>query len=105
VDGVLDDAGLTISDVSWFAFPNVGLDMLTDFVKLLGVDVSQTVWDLGRTTGHVGAADPITGLTYLLEQGQLSAGDRVLLMGIGAGFFWSCALVECVEIPDWSPAA
>ena len=46
-----------------------------------------------------------TGLTYLLEQGQLSVGDRVMLVGIGYGWFWASALVECVEIPDWPPAA
>jgi 3-oxoacyl-[acyl-carrier-protein] synthase-3 len=105
VHGLLDEAGLAITDVSRFVFPNVGLAMLTDFVKLIGIDVSQTVWELGRTTGHVGAADPITGLTYLLEQGQLSVGERVMLVGIGYGFFWACALVECVEIPNWSPVA
>lgn len=105
VHRLLDEAGLTISDVSRFVFPNVGLSMLSDWVKLFGIDVSQTAWELGRTTGHVGAADPITGLAYLLEQGQLSAGERVVLVGIGAGFSWSSALVECVEPPDWSPAA
>jgi 3-oxoacyl-[acyl-carrier-protein] synthase-3 len=105
VHGLLDEAGLTISDVSRFVFPNIGLRLLTDMGKGLGFDVSQTAWELGRTTGHVGPADPIIGLTYLLEQGQLSVGDRVLLAGIGYGWFWSCALVECVEIPDWPPAA
>jgi 3-oxoacyl-[acyl-carrier-protein] synthase III len=105
IQGLLDEAGLTISDVSRFIFPNFGLRMLIDLVKPLGIDVSQTTWELGRTTGHVGAADPINGLTYLLEQGQLAVGDRVMLVGIGAGFFWSSVLVECVELPDWAPAA
>jgi 3-oxoacyl-[acyl-carrier-protein] synthase-3 len=105
VHGLLDEAGLAISDVSRFAFPNVGLRKLTDIAKFLGVDVAQTTWKLGRTTGHMGAADPINGLTYLFEQRQLSVGERVMLVGIGAGFFWSSALLECVELPDWSAAA
>ncbi|MGE5827330.1 MAG: ketoacyl-ACP synthase III family protein [Micromonosporaceae bacterium] len=105
VHGLLDEAGLTISDVSRFIFPNVGLSLLIELVKPLGIDVSQTAWELGRTTGHVGAADPINGLTYLLEQKQLSVGERVMLVGIGSGFNWASALVECVEIPDWAPAA
>jgi 3-oxoacyl-[acyl-carrier-protein] synthase III len=100
----LDEAGLTVSDVSRFVFPNVGLRHLGEIVKPLGIDVSQTTWELGRTTGHVGAADQINGLTYLLEQGQLDVGDRVMLIGIGAGFFWSSVLVEIVERPDWSHA-
>jgi 3-oxoacyl-[acyl-carrier-protein] synthase-3 len=104
VHGLLDQAGLTVSDVSRFIFPNFGLRMLIDLVKPLGIDVAQTTWELGRTTGHVGAADPINGLTYLLEQGQLAVGDRVMLVGIGAGFFWSGALIECTELPDWAVA-
>jgi 3-oxoacyl-[acyl-carrier-protein] synthase-3 len=105
VHGLLDEAGLTVGDVSRFVFPNVGLRQLIELVEPLGIEVSQTTWELGRTTGHVGAADPINGLTYLLEHGQLRAGDRVMMVGIGAGFFWSGALVQCVEVPDWPPAA
>jgi 3-oxoacyl-[acyl-carrier-protein] synthase-3 len=105
VHGLLDEAGMKISDVSRFVFPNIGLHLLTDMSERLGIDVSQTAWELGRTTGHIGASDPMAGLAYLLEQGQLSVGDRVVLMGIGYGWFWSGVLVECVEIPDWSPAA
>jgi 3-oxoacyl-[acyl-carrier-protein] synthase-3 len=105
VHGLLDQAGLAINDISRFVFPNVGLHHLVDLVKPLGIDVAQTTWEFGRTTGHVGAADPINGLTYLLEQGQLAVGDRVMLVGIGDGFFWSGALIECTEIPVWTPAA
>ena len=104
VHGVLDEAGLKINDVSRFVFPNIGLGLLADLVGQIGVDVSQTAWELGRTTGHVGAADPINGLTYLLEQKELSVGERVMLVGIGYGWYWSTALVECVEIPDWPVA-
>ncbi len=102
VHGLLDEAGLKITDVSRFIFPNIGLSLLTDLVGQLGIDVSQTAWELGRTTGHVGAADPFNGLTYLLEQKQLAVGDRVVLAGIGYGWYWATALVECVEIPDWA---
>jgi 3-oxoacyl-[acyl-carrier-protein] synthase-3 len=28
-------------------------------------------------------------------------GDRVLLVGIGAGFAWTCAAVEITERPGW----
>ena len=103
VHALLDEAGLTMDDVSRFIFPNFGLSMLIDLVKSLGIDVAQTAWELGRTTGHVGAADPFNGLAWMIEQGQLSVGERVMLVGIGSGFFWSGALVECVEIPEWSP--
>ena len=104
VHETLDEAGLAIGDVSRFVFPNFGLSMLKDLTKSLGIEVAQTGWEFGRTTGHVGAADPFVGLTHMLEQGQLSVGERVMLVGIGSGFFWSSVLVECVAVPDWSPA-
>ncbi|NDU73877.1 3-oxoacyl-ACP synthase [Actinomadura sp. DSM 109109] len=102
VGRTLDEAGLKLADVSRFAFPNVGLHVLrTRYTEPLGVDVERTTWEWGRRTGHVGAADQLTGLTHLVETGQVGPGDRVLLVGIGAGFAWTCAAVEIAEHPAW----
>ncbi|MEV3923173.1 ketoacyl-ACP synthase III family protein [Actinomadura coerulea] len=98
----LDEAGLKIADVARFAFPNVGLHVLrTRYAEPLGLDVERTTWDWGRRTGHVGAADQLTGLTHLVESGLVGPGDRVLLVGIGAGFAWTCAAVEITRRPAW----
>jgi 3-oxoacyl-[acyl-carrier-protein] synthase-3 len=105
VRAVLDDAGLDLADISKFVFPNVGLGLLrVAYLEPLGVDLASTAWELGRTTGHVGGADALTGLTYLIEQGKVMPGDRVMLLGVGYGFTWACAIVECHEIPQWLPA-
>ncbi|MEU8303388.1 ketoacyl-ACP synthase III family protein [Actinomadura sp. NPDC048955] len=102
VGRTLDEAGLGLADVSRFAFPNVGLHVLrTRYAEPLGLDVERTTWEWGRRTGHVGAADQLTGLTHLVETGQAGPGDRVLLVGIGAGFAWTCAAVEIIERPGW----
>ncbi|MGC4952163.1 ketoacyl-ACP synthase III family protein [Actinomadura citrea] len=102
VGRTLDEAGLKLADVSRFAFPNVGLHVLrTRYAEPLGLDVERTTWDWGRRTGHVGAADQLTGLTHLVETGRVGPGDRVLLVGIGAGFAWTCAAVEISERPGW----
>ncbi|WP_329086684.1 ketoacyl-ACP synthase III family protein [Actinomadura citrea] len=102
VGRTLDEAGLKLADVSRFAFPNVGLHVLrTRYAEPLGLDVERTTWDWGRRTGHVGAADQLTGLTHLVETGRVGPGDRVLLVGIGAGFAWTCAAVEITERPGW----
>jgi 3-oxoacyl-[acyl-carrier-protein] synthase-3 len=103
VNGVMDEAGVSIADISKFVFPNVGRSLLTNaYLKPLGAELSATAWELGRTTGHVGGADALTGLTYLVEQGQINPGERVLLMGVGYGFMWACAVVECHELPQWT---
>lgn len=103
VNGVLEEAGLEKGDIARFTFPNVGRGLLqAAYTKPLGIDVDATAWELGRTTGHVGTADQITGLTYFLEEGRIGPGDRVMLLGIGYGFFWSCAIVEIDEMPSWA---
>ncbi|MFG2003632.1 ketoacyl-ACP synthase III family protein [Spirillospora sp. NPDC048911] len=103
VDRVLDEAGLKLGDVKRFIFPNVGLHVLrTRYAEPLGLDLASTTWDWGRRTGHVGAADQLTGLTHLVETGQADAGDRVMLIGIGAGFSWTCAVVELTARPEWA---
>lgn len=102
VRGVLDDSGLDLTDIGRFVFPNVGLSVLRNrYLEPLGLDLAATVWEWGRTTGHVGTADQITGLAYLIDQGWLRPGQRVMLVGIGAGFTWSCAIIECLQAPSW----
>ena len=103
VYGVLDEAGLTISDVARFSFPNVGLAILSGWVKMFGIDVSQTAWELGRTTGHVGAADhhradvhARAGAAVRRRPGRAGGHRGRILLGVRAR--------GCVEIPDWSPA-
>jgi 3-oxoacyl-[acyl-carrier-protein] synthase-3 len=100
VSAVLSDAGLALADISRFVFPNVGYAVLcARYLEPLGLDPAQTAWEWGRTTAHVGAADQLTGLAYLAERGQAAAGDRVMLVGIGAGFTWSCAILQWREVP------
>lgn len=100
---VLDEAGLKLGDVKRFVFPNVGLRGLRSaYAEPLGLDVASTTWEWGRRTGHVGAADQLTGLTHLVESGQVGPGDRVMLVGIGAGFSWTCAIVEVTDRPEWT---
>ncbi|MFC6879217.1 MULTISPECIES: ketoacyl-ACP synthase III family protein [Actinomadura] len=102
VGRTLDEAGIGLGDVARFVFPNVGLQVLRErYAEPLGLDVERTAWDWGRRTGHVGAADQLTGLAHLVESGRVAPGDRVLLLGIGAGFAWTCAAVEITARPDW----
>lgn len=104
IEQALDESRTTLGDVSRFVFPNVGLRTLqTRYLDVFGLDRSVTTWDWGRRTGHVGAADQFTGLAHLMESGQVSPGDRVMLVGIGAGFSWTCAVAEITSCPAWAP--
>ena len=102
VDQTLDEAGWTLRDVDWFVLPNLGKRRLDiTYGRLLGIDLDRTNWSFGRRVGHAGPVDHFAGLEHLLSAGQLRAGQRCLLLGIGAGFTWSGAALEIVEQPAW----
>jgi 3-oxoacyl-[acyl-carrier-protein] synthase-3 len=101
VHRTLGEAGVDLGDIDRFVFPNVGRHVLrTRYAEPLGLDLARTTWEWGRRTGHVGAADQLTGLAHLIESGQAGPGHRVMLIGIGAGFSWTCAVVELTAGPD-----
>lgn len=49
---------------------------------------------LGGTTGHLGAGDVVANLADLLDSGTVRAGDRLVLVGAGAGFTWTAFVLE-----------
>lgn len=103
VELALEEAGVKREEVTRSVWPNVGLHTLrTRYLAPLGMEVAATAWHWGRRTGHVGAADQLTGLAELVETGAAGPGDRLMLVGIGAGFSWTCAVVEVVTPPSWA---
>lgn len=105
VAGALDEAGTKPDEIARFVFPNIGLYVLRErYAPLLGIEVERTAWEYGSRTGHVGSADQLTGLDHLVTTGQVGPGDRVALVGLGAGFSWSGAVVEVLERPAWTEA-
>lgn len=95
VEGTVKQARVAIGDVAWWVLPNLGLRRLQS--ALIGpyeVPLERTTWEWGRTVGHLGPGDQLYGLERLLASGRTRPGELVLLVGIGSGFTWTCALVE-----------
>ncbi|MBG0851929.1 ketoacyl-ACP synthase III family protein [Streptomyces spinoverrucosus] len=91
----LAEADCTLSDVSWFVLPNFGRGRLNStFLRRWNIPEERTTWPWGRSVGHLGAGDQFAGLAFLAESGRTRAGELGLLYGVGAGFSWSCAVVE-----------
>jgi 3-oxoacyl-[acyl-carrier-protein] synthase-3 len=100
VDLALGQARVTRREISRAVFPNIGLTALKSaYLSVLGLDVAATTWERGRRTGHVGAADQLLGLAWLADSGRAGPGDLVMLVGIGAGFSWTCAIAEFIAVP------
>lgn len=94
-DRALSEADAKLSDIDWFVLPSLGRGRIkAHFLDPLGIDPDRTTWPWGRTVGHLGAGDQIAGLTRLSEASRLTPGQRCLLLGVGAGFSWSAAVIE-----------
>lgn len=97
----LSDAGVDAADIDRFVLPNVGRARLDEyFLRKFGIDPGRTLWEWGRQVGHLGAGDQIAGLAELAASGTLRPGHTCLLAGVGAGFTWSCAVLDVLRTPD-----
>jgi 3-oxoacyl-(acyl-carrier-protein) synthase III len=90
---VLAQAGLGIEDVDWILPHQPNGVMLDAFVEALGVDAERVV-PVVRETGSVGAASIPLSLDRLVSSGRLRAGDRVLMIGVGAGLSSGAMLLQ-----------
>lgn len=96
----LREAGTKLTDIDWFVLPNLGRKrMSASYFAPFGIVPERSTWPWGRTVGHLGGADQFAGLHHLVESGILREGDRLLLMGVGGGFTWTCACAEIVTAP------
>ena len=102
VAGVLADAGIDTDEVTRVAFMNYSREIVEHRgVLALGLPMSRSTWDFGRTVGHLGASDQVVSLDHLLTAGELGPGDHMLLVGVGPGVTVSGAVVEVLDTPPW----
>jgi 3-oxoacyl-[acyl-carrier-protein] synthase III len=83
------------------AFPHSRRDDLEKAVLAwLGLTAADTTWEYGTGIGHLGVSDQFVALEHLLATGALTAGDHVLLIGLGVGITVSCAVLRILYVPQ-----
>ncbi|EWC63334.1 hypothetical protein UO65_1332 [Actinokineospora spheciospongiae] len=98
----LAEAGAELGDVARVVLPHLGRRRLqAAYFGRFDIDPDRTTWPWSRTVGHLGAGDTFAGFDHLVSTGLLAPGELCLLVSVGAGFSWSCAVVEVLEHPDW----
>ena len=98
-----EEAGLRLDEADHYVVPNFGWELLhNECLEPLGIDASRTTWAWGANIGHAGASDQFGALNHLAESGQLQPGQRVLMVSVGGGFTWTCAVVEILDQPLWA---
>jgi 3-oxoacyl-[acyl-carrier-protein] synthase-3 len=92
-DVVLAEAGLHLDDVEWILPHQPNGVMLDAFVRALGVDAGRVV-PVVHETGSVGAASIPISLDRLMSSGRVRSGDRILMVGVGAGLSSGATLLR-----------
>ncbi|MFJ3586835.1 3-oxoacyl-[acyl-carrier-protein] synthase III C-terminal domain-containing protein [Streptomyces sp. NPDC090127] len=91
----LSEAGARPADVVRFVFPNLGRHLQGWSRRAaLGIHEDRTTWGWGTGVGHLRSGDQTAGLAHLLEAGELSSGDLVVLVGGVCGRSLGCAVLE-----------
>ncbi|MFG2885279.1 ketoacyl-ACP synthase III family protein [Streptomyces sp. NPDC048297] len=99
----LADAGMELDDARWVVLPHFGRRRLQAiYYKPFGIRPERTTWEFSRTVGHLGAGDQFASLDHLVTTGKARPGDRCVLISVGAGYSWGCAVVEITERPEWA---
>lgn len=103
VAGAVEEAGLDLADAAHVVVPGFGRTLLRrECLDPLGVAIERTTWGWSSHVGHLGAADQFAALAHLSEAGRLAPGDRVVVIGVGGGFNWTCLVLEITGRPAWS---
>jgi 3-oxoacyl-[acyl-carrier-protein] synthase-3 len=89
----LERAGITIADVALFVPHQANTRIIDSAVARLGIPADQVANNLA-SVGNTSAASIPLALAEAADAGRLRPGDRVLMVGFGAGMSWASAVLE-----------
>jgi len=92
------EAGIAIADLARVSFMNYSREVVEErCMAPLGLPMSRSTWDFGRSVGHCGASDHLLSLDHLLKTGELTAGDHMLMLAMGPGVEFSSAVIRILD--------
>ena len=90
---LLEETGLSLEDIDWFVPHQANKRIIDHVAKKLRVPGGRFYQDMMHY-GNTSAASIPIALDEMVEQGLLERGQRVVLVGFGAGLTWGGALLE-----------
>ena len=93
VKKVLSESNLTSNDIDYFVCHQANYRILESVAKRLGIDMAKFLINID-TVGNTSAASIPLVLGDFLNQKKIKKGDRLCLVGFGAGFTWSSIIIE-----------
>ncbi|PAT31137.1 3-oxoacyl-ACP synthase [Vandammella animalimorsus] len=89
----LDKAGLQLSDIDWLVPHQANIRIMQSTARKLRVPTERVVVTV-HEHGNTSAASIPLALDHGVRAGQIQAGQRVLMEGVGGGFTWGSVLVQ-----------
>ena len=93
INQVLSQANKTLDDIDWIVPHQANLRILSHVAKKMGFDESKFYTNLQEYGNTSSATIPIA-LAEMKEKGVLKKGQKVILVGFGAGLAWGASYLE-----------
>lgn len=90
---VLRRAGLSIDEIDLFIPHQANIRIIDAAVERLGIDRERVLVNVDRY-GNTSAASIPVALDEALQAGRVQDGDRILMVGFGAGLTWASAVLR-----------
>lgn len=89
----LKKAGLEVGDVDWLIPHQANTRIIDAAVNLMGIESEKVVVNLDKY-GNTSAASIPIAWAEAAEDGRIKRGDKLLLVGFGAGLTWASMVIE-----------
>ena len=90
---VLDKAGLAEADIDWLIPHQANIRIMQGTARKLKLSMDKVVVTVDQH-GNTSAASIPLALDHAVRNGQVTAGQTVLLEGVGGGFTWGAVLLK-----------
>jgi 3-oxoacyl-[acyl-carrier-protein] synthase-3 len=89
----LKKAGLEVGDIDWLIPHQANTRIIDAAVNLMGIESEKVVVNLDKY-GNTSAASIPIAWAEAAEDGRIKRGDKLLLVGFGAGLTWASMVLE-----------
>lgn len=98
-EAAIEKAGLKKENISLFIPHQANIRIIEAAAKHLGLPMEKVYVNIHRY-GNTSAASIPVAFCEALEEGRVSQGDSVVVVGFGGGLTWAAAVVRWVEEPQ-----
>jgi 3-oxoacyl-[acyl-carrier-protein] synthase-3 len=88
----LDAAQLSMEDIDWLVPHQSNLRMIQSMSEKTGFPMDKVICTVAKHSNTSSASIPLA-LTAAFKEGRIQSGQKLLLMGFGAGLTWGAVLI------------